>query len=187
MQMYSRNNKWGKMQRHNIKYLKLVTQARELSLQRKNVQFQIADLALKACTIKHGGRSGHLYTMSNFCDDAGLSRKSVSRWIQERKIFNTLQKEKNKTLLMPEIRKIRDILQRDKKQGTDGQSKYEDIERIEKASATVDDGVYRILLEQINRSNRVLGELYKYKFINYFPEDTGKLELILAKCVKELR
>lgn len=64
----------------NDEYESLVIQAKELVTKREMVQLQLAKLAVKACTIKHGGR-GNYYTLTDFCKDTGLSFKSLSRWV----------------------------------------------------------------------------------------------------------
>ena len=43
-------------------------------------QVQIAFYATKVCTIRHGGRSNGLYTLSDFSKDIGVNGKTLSGW-----------------------------------------------------------------------------------------------------------
>lgn len=61
-------------------YQELVNEAKVLLTRTSLIKMKIAKLALQACTIRHGGRSGNLYTLSKFATDVGVSRKQLSNW-----------------------------------------------------------------------------------------------------------
>jgi hypothetical protein len=44
-------------------------------------QVQIAYYATKVCTIRHGGRSGDLYTLVRYADDIGMKSRTLSDWV----------------------------------------------------------------------------------------------------------
>ncbi len=62
-------------------YTDLVSEARDLILKTELFKLKIAKLAMKACTIRHGGRSSGLYTLNDFATDTGIARKSLSDWV----------------------------------------------------------------------------------------------------------
>ena len=62
-------------------YYDLVEEAKDLLLKRDLFKLKIAKLAIKACTIRHGGRSGELYTLNKFSEDCGIHRKRLSAWV----------------------------------------------------------------------------------------------------------
>ena len=44
-------------------------------------QAQIAFYATQVCTIRHGGRSGDLYTLKKYAQDIGMNGKTLSGWV----------------------------------------------------------------------------------------------------------
>ena len=62
------------------RYEELVKEAQILMTRTSLIKMKIARIALEACTIRHGGRSGSLYTLSKFSSDIGVSRKQLSNW-----------------------------------------------------------------------------------------------------------
>jgi len=171
------------MRKQNIEYMRIISQVRQLVKDKKNIEFTIADLAMKACTIRHGGISSDLYTMTDFCNDTDLSRKSVSRWIQHRKIDLTLKKNKKKAS-PPEVKKIAKILSKDSKLGTDGQSKYEDISRIELAQKRASDGMTTIFIQNRNRLSRALTDVRMYNYEFKYRQDLDDLKRLALKIIE---
>jgi hypothetical protein len=47
----------------------------------ESYQHKIAEMALEVCQIKHGGNSTGFYTLTNFADDIGINRKTLSGWV----------------------------------------------------------------------------------------------------------
>lgn len=47
----------------------------------ESIQHEIASMAIKVCEIRHGGASGEYYTLSQFADDIGVNRKTLSNWV----------------------------------------------------------------------------------------------------------
>ena len=45
-------------------------------------QAKIAKIAIKVCTIRHGGISDKYYTLSDFARDTGINRKTLSQWVR---------------------------------------------------------------------------------------------------------
>lgn len=62
-------------------YQSLVEAAKELVQKTDLTKLQIAQLAIRACTIRHGGRSTGFYTLTMFARDIGVSFKQLSRWV----------------------------------------------------------------------------------------------------------
>lgn len=62
-------------------YTDLVNEARMLVVKTELFKLKIAKLAIKACTIRHGGNSTGFYTLSNFAQDTGIPRKKLSEWV----------------------------------------------------------------------------------------------------------
>ena len=60
---------------------KLVSKITVLDKNRMAYQCDIAKLAMEVCTIRHGGRSGDLYTITRYATDIGLNTKTVSNWV----------------------------------------------------------------------------------------------------------
>ena len=63
-----------------LNYEELVMEAKSLLTRSSLIKMKIAKIALDACTIRHGGRSGNHYTLTNFAKDVGISRKQLSLW-----------------------------------------------------------------------------------------------------------
>jgi hypothetical protein len=61
-------------------YKDLVLHAKMLLRQRDLISLKIAKMAIEVCTIRHGGMSQDVYTLSDFATDIGLSRKVLSSW-----------------------------------------------------------------------------------------------------------
>lgn len=60
-------------------------------------QVQIAYYATKVCTIRHGGKSGDLYTLSRYAYDIGMNSKTLSEWVSVyRNVILKLDKDMKK-------------------------------------------------------------------------------------------
>lgn len=166
------------------KYLKLVHQGKTVVNNRTNSQRHLADLAMKACTIRHGGRYGNLYTIKQYARDIGVNSKTLSKWIQERRVEITINKnsksKKRKTL--SEIKKITRALRSDTKIGNDGQAKYIDFQRIKAAENRT----------STNENNNLEKNMRKLREVFYFVKARGSskftnkekknLKTLLKKC-----
>lgn len=64
---------------NEMTYYDLVQEAKTLIRKRDMIGLKIAKMAIKACTIKHGGRS-EFYTQKDFANDVGIPYKTLSRW-----------------------------------------------------------------------------------------------------------
>ena len=62
-------------------YYQLVNEAKILMAKNDLLKLRLAKLAIKACSIRHGGRSDGHYTLANFASDVGVSRKQLSNWV----------------------------------------------------------------------------------------------------------
>jgi hypothetical protein len=69
-----------KFKKASEEYCFLVNEARKLLEAIDCYQIKIAAMAVKACQIKHGGKSANLYTLTDFANDIGMSRKTLSEW-----------------------------------------------------------------------------------------------------------
>ena len=61
-------------------YNQLVDEAKSLITTRDLMALKIAKMAVLACTIRHGGVSNTLYTLTDFAKDIGMSYKTLSNW-----------------------------------------------------------------------------------------------------------
>jgi len=64
-----------------MSYSDLVEEGKSLINAVDLFKLKIAKLAVKACTIRHGGRSSGYYTLSDFAKDIGVDRKKLSDWV----------------------------------------------------------------------------------------------------------
>ena len=103
----------------NKEYQALVYEAKETLKDIENSKMHIADLAIKACTIKLGGHLTGFYSITNFADDIGVNRKTLSCWIHNRKIQKELEKKKIVVKDETELNRIRIALREDS-QGQQG-------------------------------------------------------------------
>tara|TARA_R110000803_G_scaffold162194_1_gene225841 strand:+ start:34398 stop:35207 length:810 start_codon:yes stop_codon:yes gene_type:complete len=55
--------------------------AKQLIGDMEAIQYKVALLAYKSCTIRHGGRSPGIYTILKFANDVGINPKTLSGWI----------------------------------------------------------------------------------------------------------
>lgn len=78
-------------------YSELVDEAKYLLEKRELIKLQIAKLAMEACTIRHGGRSEGLYTLTDFSRDVGIPFKRLSDWVMVYKIVVSKIPEEIKT------------------------------------------------------------------------------------------
>lgn len=66
---------------HGSSYTDLVEEAKHLLRATDLFKLKIAKMAIKACTIRHGGRSSGYYTLVDFARDVGCDRKGLSEWV----------------------------------------------------------------------------------------------------------
>jgi hypothetical protein len=66
---------------HGSSYFDLVEEGRRLLRTTQLFRLKIAKMAIKACTIRHGGKSSGYYTLTEFAKDIGANRKDVSEWV----------------------------------------------------------------------------------------------------------
>lgn len=66
---------------HPKSYTDLVEDAKVLLHHVALYRLKIAKMALKACDIRHGGRSTGYYTLTDFAKDIGCHRKDLSEWV----------------------------------------------------------------------------------------------------------
>lgn len=64
-----------------LTYSELVEEGKNLINLSKLIKLKLAKLAIKACTIKHGGISNNYYTLKNFAEDVGVCNKQLSDWV----------------------------------------------------------------------------------------------------------
>lgn len=77
----------------NKTYDQLVIEAKNLIVTRDLMALKIAKMAVIACTIKHGGKSGKLYTLTDFAKDVGMPYKTLSNWtITYRMVASKIEK-----------------------------------------------------------------------------------------------
>jgi len=121
------------MQVINQEYQRLVSAAIRTLKEVESSKMHVADLAIKACTIKLGGHLTGFYSITNFADDIELNRKTLSCWIHNRKIQIELEKKKVKVDVESDLNKIRIIL-RGEQQGQQGNiNKYSDPSAVIRA------------------------------------------------------
>ncbi|MDD0853028.1 hypothetical protein HBN50_07965 [Halobacteriovorax sp. GB3] len=65
----------------SITYQEYVKGAKELLSQIDSYQYKIAEMAMAVCQIRHGGRSEGYYTLTEFSNDIGMNRKTLSEWV----------------------------------------------------------------------------------------------------------
>lgn len=65
----------------DLTYEKYVELGKKLVEETNDKQMKICSYAMKVCTIRHGGRSGGFYTMTDYARDIGLKRKTLSEWM----------------------------------------------------------------------------------------------------------
>lgn len=82
---------------HTKIYSELVDEAKALLEKRELIKLQIAKLAMEACTIRHGGRSDSLYTLTDFSKDVGIPFKRLSDWVMVYRIVVSKIPEEIKT------------------------------------------------------------------------------------------
>ena len=64
-----------------LTYTDLVKEATVLLRTAQLYRLKVAKMAIKACTIRHGGKSTGYYTLTDFAKDIGCSRKDLSEWV----------------------------------------------------------------------------------------------------------
>ena len=165
-------------------YAVLVSQGKTVVNNRKNSQRHLADLAMRACTIRYGGRYGNLYTMKQYARDIGVNSKTLSKWIQERRVEITINKnsksKKKKTL--SEIKKITRTLRGDTKIGKDGQSKYMNFQRIKAAEIRSKSVGNNDLEKNIRKLREVLYSMRSMDSGKFTDKDKKNLKILLKKC-----
>lgn len=114
----------------NVEYERLVIEAKENLQEIENFKMKIADLAIKACTIKLGGHVRGFYSITNFGDDIGVNRKTLSCWIHNRKIQVELQKKKITVEDETELNKIRLTLREQDQGGKWNMGKYSEPVKV---------------------------------------------------------
>ena len=62
-------------------YNDYVFAAKEKLKQVKNIQAEIAKMAINVCDIRHGGISSAYYTMKDFSDDIGMNHATLAQWV----------------------------------------------------------------------------------------------------------
>lgn len=72
----------GRYQMNEKDYQNYVVLGKAELKQIQGHQRKIAEYALKVCTIRHGGKSGDLYTLTRYADDLGVNRKTLQNWVQ---------------------------------------------------------------------------------------------------------
>ena len=117
----------------NREYELLVLAAKKTIGEIENYKLHIADLAIKACNIKLGGHLTGFYSVSNFADDVGINRKTLSCWIHNRKIQVELKKKKIKVTDEHELNKVRLVLRADTGNSHGRVNKYSDPRSVVKA------------------------------------------------------
>lgn len=78
------------------KYLELVEEAKKLIHEHELIPLKIAKIAMEVCTIRHGGRATY-YTLTDFANDTGISRKTLSSWVITYRVVAAKIPEKIKT------------------------------------------------------------------------------------------
>lgn len=162
----------------NIQYEKLASQARGILKDIKEQRLIVADLALKACTIKASGvDSGH-YTVKQFADDIGLNERTLSGWIQERKVQITLQKKNIKVSNRKEIRAITKIIQNKVVPHKERPEKFNRSEIVMKA--------YKQVQKKSNEDSEIERMIQDVKRMK-FKLSTYKISLLKKKQVNILK
>ncbi len=134
----------------NCNYNKLVKQAKTMLKKREEIRMKVADLALEACTIKLGGQRKGFYTAKQFADDIGMSRNTLSSWIQARRIQLELEKHNIKTNIK-DVNKIRKVMERTPAKGDERITRYSDIDAINtarKVAESPDNGELQYMYEK---------------------------------------
>lgn len=64
-----------------LSYQEYVNRAKNLLGQIDAYQAKIAQMAMEVCEIRHGGKSDAYYTLTDFANDIGINRKTLSSWV----------------------------------------------------------------------------------------------------------
>lgn len=62
-------------------YAEYVAEAKDIREQLACYQARIAEIVLKVCEIRHGGKSDAYYTMTDFAKDTGFNKRTLSEWV----------------------------------------------------------------------------------------------------------
>lgn len=170
----------------NREYLKLITQAKTILKDIDNYKMDIANMAIKACTIKLGGHIRGFYSVANFADDIGLNRKTLSCWIHSRKIQKELAKKRIIINDETQLNNIRKILRGDHTRGVSRVDKYSDtmgvIDAYRKSkSVTKED---REICWQIDRVKILRFKLSSLVLSTMSKENLMSLRNVLNECVE---
>lgn len=89
-------------------YVKL---GKEIVDQVKDKQIKICALAMKVCTIRHGGRSSGYYTMTDYAKDIGLNNKTLNQWMLiYRNVVMKLSELQRESLIWNNASRVENIL-----------------------------------------------------------------------------
>lgn len=177
------------MKTMNIKYQKLVSAAISITKDIKNSKIAIADLAIKACKIKLGGQLVGFYSLTNFADDIGVNRKTLSTWVHARKIQKTLKKQNINVETENQLNKIA-VVMKSKGNGTHNRvEKYSDTKLVLEAHAESNS----LSVEDVNiKTMLTTAKLTHFRIDSYVLSELNQDELksimlLLTKTVTKLR
>lgn len=92
---------WEQLQdaKHKVEDLKTwdacVLLAKQCAIVNKNNRITIATIAMKACKIKHGGKSVKHEdgTLKKFAQEVGVHHKTLSDWVRTKRVIDRLPKD----------------------------------------------------------------------------------------------
>lgn len=183
----------------NEKYLKLVDEAKELYKEHELIPLKIAKIAIEVCTIRHGGRAT-FYTLTDFANDTGINRKTLSAWVLTYKIVaskipNKIKNNEDWAVAMKinaSLARTRAILNRQAKTRGGKQLFKEDLivspETILKAFETYDDNRQHLIYasDSASRCLHSLRNILSFKegmpFIYKISEDLDNIQITIDRC-----
>jgi len=172
------------------KYKELVKKAKLILKGMDKSKHDIADLAIRACKIKLGGHLDGCYTLSNFADDAGIPRQTLSSWVQNRKIQKTIKKSRGVDIKSgTDLRRIREIMASKNIDGENRVTKYNNAKAVGEAYEVVakispED---KYINHAISKVSSIKFNLGTYQLKRLDSNKVVILDKLLKDCVKIIK
>lgn len=92
-------------------YSECVIAAKDMLKRIEAYQVKIAECAISACDIRHGGISGGYYTIKDFAQDIGMAYKTLQSWVQiYRNVIEKIDDKIDTDKKWQDVRKTNDII-----------------------------------------------------------------------------